>query len=358
MPRAKSTDGGRHRGPSAGASSAAGPTIWARFLRPVIDYATGRGCARAEALAVCGLGEDALESPDARVGLVAGYELLELVAERYAASPAFALEVAATYTVEVYGALGFLMATSANVRESFERFAAYQRLWNDGERFTLERRGDRLAISYEPFGPPRPAHHHMATLAFADILVNGAVMIGRPLPAARVSFRAPAPTDPGPFHALLGPEIRWSSALDELTADASALDWPMPDANPSMAAFFDRYNRERLDSLPRRADATIVARVRAQVERELHRGVPQLEAVARDAGLSPRTLQRRLRAEGVTLHQLVDTVRRVHAHAFLDQGMAIAEVAYLLGYSEPSAFHRAFKRWTQTTPELYRARAR
>ncbi len=74
--------------------------------------------------------------------------------------------------------------------------------------------------------------------------------------------------------------------------------------------------------------------------------------------MSPRTLQRRLGDEGTSVHALLDEVRRGRAAALLDADMAIGEVAYLLGYSEPSAFHRAFRRWTGVTPEAFRARTR
>ena len=72
--------------------------------------------------------------------------------------------------------------------------------------------------------------------------------------------------------------------------------------------------------------------------------------------MSPRTLQRRLGAEGTTFDVLLDGVRSSRALALIDTGAALSEVAFALGYSEPSAFHRAFRRWTSTTPRKWRAR--
>jgi AraC-like DNA-binding protein len=74
--------------------------------------------------------------------------------------------------------------------------------------------------------------------------------------------------------------------------------------------------------------------------------------------MSPRTLQRRLHEEGTSLHEQVEQVRRERAAAFFDSGMAIAEIAWLLGYADASVFHRAFKRWTGRTPEAWRAEQR
>lgn len=76
-------------------------------------------------------------------------------------------------------------------------------------------------------------------------------------------------------------------------------------------------------------------------------------------GLSERTLHRRLAADGVSYQELLDEVRKAAAGRSLDEStLAIREIAYLLGYSEPAALHRAFKRWSATTPEQFRARAR
>jgi AraC-like DNA-binding protein len=91
----------------------------------------------------------------------------------------------------------------------------------------------------------------------------------------------------------------------------------------------------------------------------LNAGHPSLERVAEHLGLSARTLQRKLQDLGTTHNELVDQIRHELATRYLaEKEMAICEVAYLLGFSEPSSFHRAFKRWTGTTPKDYRLRLR
>jgi len=77
--------------------------------------------------------------------------------------------------------------------------------------------------------------------------------------------------------------------------------------------------------------------------------------VARHLAIAPRTLQRRLAAKGVSYQQVVDDVRRDAAERLLaDPSLAVSQIGYLLGFSEPSAFHRAFKRWHDVTPQEYR----
>jgi len=84
-------------------------------------------------------------------------------------------------------------------------------------------------------------------------------------------------------------------------------------------------------------------------------GDTSVATLAREMAMSPRTLQRRLAAEGVSYHDLLDDARKAAASRHLTEStLAIGEVAYLVGYSEPAAFHRAFKRWFGTTPEAFR----
>ena len=87
-------------------------------------------------------------------------------------------------------------------------------------------------------------------------------------------------------------------------------------------------------------------------------GVPTLEQVAKRLATSERTLRRRLEEGGTSFRNLLDETRAELARSYVrDRRLPLTEVAFLLGFSEPSAFHRAFKRWTDTTPSAWRQRA-
>jgi AraC-like DNA-binding protein len=107
------------------------------------------------------------------------------------------------------------------------------------------------------------------------------------------------------------------------------------------------------------ATEAMSARVRHAQARGLAAGEASVSAVARVLAVSPRTLQRRLADEGTSFHRLLDDVRREAAERHLDASvLAIGEISFMLGFSEPAAFHRAFKRWHRVTPQTYRARRR
>ena len=99
--------------------------------------------------------------------------------------------------------------------------------------------------------------------------------------------------------------------------------------------------------------------VRRVLALRLARGEAEIDRVARDLAMSPRTLQRRLSSAGLSYQGLLDVLRRETAEKCIaDASLTIAEIAYLAGYSEPPAFHRAFKRWTGLTPQAFRQRLR
>jgi AraC-like DNA-binding protein len=107
---------------------------------------------------------------------------------------------------------------------------------------------------------------------------------------------------------------------------------------------------------PPTGGGTIIATLRAALASRIESS-PTIEVLARQLAISPRTLQRRLAAEGLSFQQVVDDVRREAAERLLsDASLSVGEIGYMLGFSEPSAFHRAFKRWHDVTPQEFRRR--
>ncbi|WP_437925524.1 AraC family transcriptional regulator [Sorangium sp. So ce291] len=342
----------------AGRAPARAPTVWARTAAQLAGYAAERGADRAALIDAAGLTAAALADPDARVPLAAFYALIE-AAVTAAADPHLGLGFAGRLQPEHFDALGFLAMSSPTLGEAFRRMLRYQQLWNEGERYTLEIRERRAHIAFTPFGPDRPAHGQMAEMFAFDALVNAGRMCGAPIRAVAVRFRHAPAADPEEKARRLGAAVQFEAPQTELVLPAEALDLPLPHANEALAAFLERQVGAIAAQLPGAASPApaLADRVRALLGERLREGA-DLGALAERLRMSPRTLQRRLSDEGTSLHALLDEVRRGRAASLLEADMAIGEVAYLLGYSEPSAFHRAFRRWTGETPEAFRARAR
>jgi AraC-like DNA-binding protein len=124
-------------------------------------------------------------------------------------------------------------------------------------------------------------------------------------------------------------------------------------ADETLAGYLSQYAEQVLASLVQ--GETMRHRVRAAIWSLLGDGSPSLMQVAGVLRMPPRTLQRRLAAEGASFHGEIDAIRKAMAIAVLrDRSLAIEDVAFLLGYSDPSTFFRSFKRWTGTTPRHFR----
>ena len=148
--------------------------------------------------------------------------------------------------------------------------------------------------------------------------------------------------------------LNCDASENALRFDAALLDRAVDSADPALLALVDRHARELLAAHP--PVETLRDRVRAAVADALRRReVPGIEEVARAVGTSVRSLQRHLSDQRTSFSGEVDLVRRDLALRHVtERRLALCEIGFLLGYSEPRAFHRAFRRWTGTSPAQYR----
>src|SRR5439155_9239965 len=135
--------------------------------------------------------------------------------------------------------------------------------------------------------------------------------------------------------------------------DARLLDEKMNEGDPALWAVMDA--QAAMLAKERAQPSDFTGKVREEIRRSLEAGEAAITRVAHALHTSGRTLQRQLSAEGTRFHDLVEEVRESLARDFVAKGMGLSEVAFVLGYSELSAFMRAFKRWTGTTPARFRA---
>ena len=331
-------------------SSDAQPTLWARVVRETLAAAGRSGLDARLLRSTLGLQHAELADPDARLPLSCLYALLELCVE-HTSDELAPLRIVSSVSPDAFDALGLLAMTSTTVEEAMRAMWRYVRVFVEGERYTVERTSAGASYGYFPWWPPRPAHSLMAELFARDLAVNVPLLTGVPTHDAQVRLRH-VPAKSGEHAALLGGRMQYGAGIDEVAYTPQFLARPLPLANPMFQALARRYLDARLACLPPESP---LARVHKAVVHDLAHGPPSLEAVAGRLAISGRTLQRTLRDHGTSFSALVDDVRRARAPALLRSGAAVAEVAWLLGYSEPSPFVRAVKRWTGASPSALRA---
>ncbi|WP_426751514.1 AraC family transcriptional regulator ligand-binding domain-containing protein [Myxococcus sp. Y35] len=323
----------------------------ARMARQALRLAGKLGLPLEALCREAGFREEDLDDPELRIP----YAALDGLLERAAALSGDAnlgLHIARVDMVDLDDPATFVVLTSATLRDAMARGCRYQRVWGDGERFQMEDTAHGVRMRFTPVGAPRPAHRHLVEAALVQFATGVRAFTGVDVRPLCVRFQHPAPEDLREHEALFGCPLEFDAPFNAIDFSHEDVERPFIHADALLNAMFERQAQRALERLPEVATAT--ERVREQVRRELAGGDFSFAAVARALRQPPRTLQRRLAAEGQSYAAIVESLRRELSAAYLQRRMSIAEVSFLLGYADPVAFHRAFKRWWGTSPEGYR----
>jgi AraC-like DNA-binding protein len=326
-----------------------------RVLEPLLAYLTARGHDSAAFLKAHGVDPTIFRDPEARLPhTVAGS--LWPAAAHLTNDVDLGLHVAEGIGPGAYGALGYTLRASQTFGVSLKRLCRYHRLLHDIAEVELKIDGDRAALSHRlpvPGGPPRAVSEYV----IAAWLITSRRSAGVNWVPIEVRFPHPAPDNTSEHRRLFGCSVRFGHDRGELVFSRDLLDMPFLSADPNLQAILEAQVVTMLQKLPK--GEAVTDAVRRHLAGELCDGEPTLEQIAPRLHMSARTLHRRLEDEGTSFRQLLADVRRELAARHLsERRLAIGEIAFLLGFSEPSAFHRAFKRWTGHAPLTYRELAR
>jgi AraC-like DNA-binding protein len=187
----------------------------------------------------------------------------------------------------------------------------------------------------------------------AEMLASICQMTQRRLVPRRIAFRHTAPRDVSVHQELLGRAPEFAAAFDGFEAELGWLAEPLRGKNVKLRAYFEKQCAQAREAFV--SDPAFTALVRQRLTANMEGGAVSMAEVARSLGTSARSLHRRLSDEGTRFNDLLDAVRRQLAEQYLSRPrLAITEVAYLVGFNDPSAFFKAFRRWTGVTPSEFR----
>lgn len=325
-------------------------TILARFPLLLIERAERMGARRADLLARAGLAESNLAESDARIAAARYWDLWRAVMEQLP-DPALGVKLGSHVHVRQAGLVGYSMLHSPSLDHAIERLIRYERILEDTTYLARENDGNRVRLVVEEpvplAGLRQPIESDVAAMVTCFREITG---VGR-LPL-NVQLPYPRPATIEPYRSALGDSIGFDAPRAAIIFDSADMALPVVARDETLCSYLDDHANRVLASLAARSYAERVQKV---LWEELSEGQPTIKTVARVLGTSTRTLQRRLREEGVNFADLLDTFRRRMAGELLQRhDLAVYEVAFLLGYSEPSTFFRAFRRWTGMSPLQYR----
>jgi AraC-like DNA-binding protein len=263
------------------------------------------------------------------------------------------LRTGASMRLDEYGAWGLAWKSAQSLRESMQRPERYARMLTNVTTYELEETpGD--AFFYLHRAGKRSLGLRLSNEAsIASAFSLGLQVSTRPFQPRAVFFKHHGPGSAESHEKHFGCPVHFGADKDALLLPVDALDRPNKLGDPDMAKFFDRLLDVELAKLD--DGEAWDKRVQAEVAQSLSGGIPLISDIAAKLGMSARTLQRRLGDQGVSFQDLVDESQRRLSERLLRQTTySMLDIAFMTGFSEQSAFTRAFKRWAGQTPRSYR----
>lgn len=282
------------------------------------------------------------------------YRHMELMATKpnYAA---FVLAAVERHNASSLGAVGLACRSCSTVAEAFARHGRFQHLTNRTAEYLVTVEDENVVIVEKRFGEPREG-----SLLISDYTMLIAVHLLRSISevpprvfrmqSRRAKMSAKERTA---YEQFLDAPVEVGFKEARLELDIALLNAPVVTADEELAEYFASVLHRAVGSSSK--EPSLLQDVKNRIGKELVNGAPTAAETARALGLGQRTLQRRLSDLGQTYAEVVEDTRRSMADVLLsDPRMSVAEVAYLLGYTEQTSFYRAFRRWHETTPAAYR----
>lgn len=286
-------------------------------------------------LSEVGLPSRSLSDSDLMIPALQVARLLEMAAER-AKEPAFGLRMAASRRLSNLGPLGLLLRDQPTLRHALDKLASHMHLHNEAFSIKTVDAGDNICIRGDIIldrdSPRTQAVDAGMGISFRIVQF----FLGESWRPKQVNFRHRAPTVVKWYRQVFGQTVHFGSEFNEIVCATRDLDVPNPGADPVMAAYSQRLLGQSLGTKASTSD-----RVRRLVVLLLPRGMCRADVVAQHLGISRRSVDNHLAAEGTTFKVLVDNMRReLLANYLQEESHALSEIAPLLGFSEPSAFSR------------------
>ena len=299
-----------------------------------------------------GLDPDAESDVDLYVSGEAYLELLEELAEMMPGPVSFHLRAGSTMRCDDFGVLGLAAKSAPTLLDSFLRIERYGALLVSEPVYSVETIDAGVCIRINrPDAPYGLRLSNEAALSTFWSLSKEAT--GRTFNPVAVYYAHASPGAKDHYVAFFGCPVHFNSDFNGLCVDEGLAKEPNKVGDSAIVQYFD----QQLDAKVKKFNEAPSWRltVRDEIARALSGGQPRKKDIARELGVSDRTLLRRLSDEGLSFKGIVEETQRDLAKQLLTKtNYSLAEVAFMTGFSDQSTFNRAFKRWAGQTPRSYR----
>lgn len=273
--------------------------------------------------------------------------------QQHTQMPALGLDIADSVQPKHLGIIAYIALSCNTLAEALQRYYDFHRLIYDGSPLHVNILGDHLAIGWGdiPFHLTTQVTHELAIALMLQFLKY--FMDFDDIHVHEVHFVHPAPKNTALYEQYFHCKVRFSQPVAQIILPVSELAKSLRQGDQTLQNLLMQQARSLLDKLPH--STQMDQRLQQAILTGIQKNLYQIEAIAQQLNMSVRQLQRHLQQQGTTYQQRMQEVRHLLAEQYLkDPHLSLQEIALLLSYSEQSAFQRAFKKWTGSTPQQWR----
>ncbi|HEX5168310.1 MAG TPA: AraC family transcriptional regulator [Cyclobacteriaceae bacterium] len=314
------------------------------IIQGILYGAAQRGARLSELCQAIGIAPEDLGDSETKVPFEQSCQTWEH-AVRLTGDNLLGLHLGETSTASVLGMVGNLMQSSPDLLSAFEELTHFISVATDMVHFGVKKKGDEVTLTYKPAllwvrTYPVGARHSMEQSMSGTLHVFSLMAATKTRPL-RATFSHKRAGDLAEYQRVFGDHLQFNASANQLVFAKSDLLKPVISHDRSLFTIFQRMLREKKSN----KHQTRSDQIRQLVRTDFQGQIPSLEVIADRMNMVPRTLQRRLSDEGTTFRLLLAGLQKELATELLKSNGSVSQVANLLGYSDPSAFRRAFKKW-------------
>ncbi len=329
-----------------------GRTTSSAWIQGIVEMLDGVGLDVDAILAEAGVDRAILASPDNRAPTELVSRLWRAAAE-HSGNPAIGLVSPHVPKPGNFDIVGYAMMSSRNLHMALQNFARHLRLVSDAASIHLDSNEESVRLQLKLFGGREPIPRQRVEFDLLTLLTFCRWVAGKSIKPIGLSLVWPAPANVSPFEDAFHCPLNFEADFNGFDFARADIEAKLPGYNVQLGGMHESLVQQRLAVMD---GSSVSLKIREEIVDRLVDGEPRREQIAHALHLSDRTLTRRLREEKTSFQQLLDETRCELAQNYLARpNMSLAEVAFLLGFSDQTAFFRACRRWFNLSPGQFRA---
>lgn len=322
------------------------------FFKTLLEATLARGVSREMLAQALNTEIGHLENPPETVPQALYLSLLQ-AARNLSNDDNFGLHIGELVHTSTYTVLGYTLMSCKHLGQALQQVLRFEGLVHDLGSSEVTLQAELVEYSWLSHYDNTPWQRDLAESTFSGLITFANQLAGKRVPVLSVDFAHPKPASTLEHKRIFGAPVRFSQATNQISFPSYLANWPVAHADTSMFTVLEKH-AEQLVKVKAQQQG-IVGEVRRVLMQSLAKQETQIGAVAERMHVSTRTLQRKLKDEGLNFQAVLDDLRReMSQYYLLHSKLSVMEIAFLLGYQAQSSFNHAFKEWSGTSPKLFR----